>query len=147
VACPPTATNIPKEGNMPKNRLVAMDVSPDNESDAIRLNVDFNFSALTDEQVIDWALSAVKVWYAGRVRPKGESHLRALSKTTQVIQVPPTGTRIVTITDDAYLRNFCTARDTGEFNQKMYDKILAQYGDAATAIAAIKQQMKEMYGA
>ena len=81
---------------MNMKREVAMNIRPTANADPIRINVVFDMSGLSAEQIADWAVSAngVRVWYQNRERPKGIAHLTELSKTTQTVKVPPTGTRV-----------------------------------------------------
>lgn len=78
-------------------RNVSMDIKAHKDATPRRINVTFDMSKLTDEQIADWAVSAngIRVWFQNRERPKGDEHLIALSKKTDlVVEVPPCGTRV-----------------------------------------------------
>lgn len=80
-------------------REVVMDIKADKESTARRITVEFDLSDLTEDQIADWAVSAngIRVWYQNRERPKGDTHLVALSKTKQTVKVVPCGTRVASV--------------------------------------------------
>jgi len=81
-------------------RNVSMDIKAHKDATPRRINVTFDMSKLTDEQIADWAVSAngIRVWFQNRERPKGDEHLIALSKKTDlVIEVPSCGTRVASV--------------------------------------------------
>ena len=81
-------------------RSVSMDIKAHKDATARRINVIFDMSKLTDEQIADWAVSAngIRVWFQNRERPKGDEHLIALSKKTDlVVEVPSCGTRVASV--------------------------------------------------
>lgn len=80
-------------------REVVMDIKASKDGVARRITVEFDLSDLTEDQIADWAVSAngIRVWYQNRERPKGDTHLIALSKVKQTVKVVPCGTRTATV--------------------------------------------------
>lgn len=111
-------------------RNVAMNIKADANSTPIRINVEFDLSELTPEQITDWAVSAngIRVWYQNRERPKGNTHLLELAKRVQTVKVPPCGTRMAaTLSNNDMMglilkRKFASDEEYMEFVE-MYDSI------------------------
>jgi hypothetical protein len=91
---------------MEMKREVAMNIKANADSQPVRVNVVFDMSGLTMDQIADWATSAngMRVWFQNKERPKGHAHLVELSKKTQTVKVPPCGTRLAsTLSTDQML--------------------------------------------
>ena len=120
-------------------RLVAMDIRSEAGADKIRINVEFDMSGLTPDQIADWAVSSngIRVWYQNRERVLGYDHLVKLSKTTQYVKVLPCGTRQVSISEEQFLRQFAKS-------EERYNALVEKYGSAGQALDAIKAMAAEM---
>ena len=77
-------------------REIAMNIRYKDGADPVRVNVEFDMSNLTREQLADWCVNAssLRVNFQNKVRPKGHAYLVELGKTTQRITVQPCGTRV-----------------------------------------------------
>lgn len=114
-------------------RRVAMDIRPREGADPIRINVDFDMTNLTREQLADWVVhtSSARVYYQNKNRPKGEEHLRNLSKTTQTYVLQPCGTKAPSMTAEELMVSVL-GRATAE-------KLIEKFGSAEKAKAVIQQ--------
>ena len=93
------------ETKAPRFRDVVMNISPDADSKqaktSYRIVVRFDFTTLTEEQIIDLLFdsSSLRVKFQNHHRPKGANHLAELSKKQYVEwKVIPSGTRIASTT-------------------------------------------------
>lgn len=125
---------------MKLERSVAMNIKASADSESIRINVIFDLSNLTPDQIADWATSAngIRVWYQNKERPKGHAHLITLSKTTQTVKVPPCGTRMaVTLSNDQMINIILRSKfDKGEEGELEYTEWLEGYETAEEALMA-----------
>ena len=109
-------------------REVVMDIKASKDDVARRITVEFDLSDLTEDQIADWAVSAngIRVWYQNRERPKGDTHLVALSKVKQTVKVVPCGTRVASV-------RTMTPEEMIEYYAKNPDK-LAEFMEQMKAI-------------
>ena len=109
-------------------REVVMDIKASKDDVARRITVEFDLSDLTEDQIADWAVSAngIRVWYQNRERPKGDTHLIALSKVKQTVKVVPCGTRVASV-------RTMTPEEMIEYYAKNPDK-LAEFMEQMKAI-------------
>ena len=97
--------NSATAAKIPRYRDVFMNISPDADSKqaktSYRITVRFDFTDLTEEQIIDLLFdsSSLRVKFQNHHRSKGASHLAELSKKEYVEwKVMPSGTRIASTT-------------------------------------------------
>lgn len=112
-------------------RRISMDIRPREGADPIRINVIFDMTDLTREQLADWVVNAssARVHYQNKNRPKGEGHLRNLAKVEQTYVLQPCGTKQAVMTAEELLVNFL-GRDVA-------DNLIEKFGSADKAKAMI----------
>lgn len=96
--CYPQTYNYIRRPTMDKLvRKVAMDIREKTGADPVRINVEFDLSGLTREQLADWCVNAssLRVNYQNKIRPKGRAELVKLSKMEQKVVVKPCGVRSI----------------------------------------------------
>jgi len=115
-------------------REVAMNIRYKDGADPVRVNVQFDLSDLTREQLADWCVNAssLRVSYQNRERPKGLEHLKALSKTTQKVKVQPCGSRTPAQMSESAMMALLLERKLGD----AFGKYIAKYDSVEDAFLA-----------
>jgi hypothetical protein len=115
-------------------RNVAMDVRWRAGEDPVRINVEFDLTNLTREQLADWCVNAssLRVNYQNKVRPKGLAHLKELAKTVQKVVVQPCGTRTPAEISEEEAMRALLKRKLGS----AYDSYVSMYDTITSAFIA-----------
>lgn len=122
-------------------KIIAMDIRPSAGATPVRVNVEYDFSNASVQDVVDWAVhaSGLRVAFQNRVRPKGEAYLKSISGTTQVVKVERPGTRESGMpSHETMLRQILGEK---------FETMLGAFGDIEKLWNALMSQAREMHSA